>query len=773
MNRHLVLKSINDALTKGGKELTLNLRPKEGTVAAVGRQAELMLLDLEVIESEEMMNEIIAKLPNLEHLSISGGQIKVLLPKITELTRLQSLAIRSSHLEEVPDEIFKLAALRHLDLSNNQLNEVPDEVFKLTALQHLDLSNNQLREVPYEIVNLTELKHLNLQGNPLPLPPEILRLKDRPEEILNAIAQLATGAKRHLNEAKMILVGEGAVGKTSLVKRLLKEPYDPDERKTEGLEIRAWKVAHCGEEIKLNLWDFGGQEIYHATHQFFLTKRSLYLLVIDARQDEYRNRIEYWLRLIRSLAADSPAIVVINKCEQYKLDMDRRGLKSKYHIAAFVETSCETGKGIDRLKKSICEVVGKLEHVHDLLPDTWFRVKSALEGMKRDFITYDEYESLCEKENVSDELSKKTLISYMHDLGVVLNFQDDDRLRDTNVLNPKWVTEGVYHLLTDYKVAQDKGHLSLKQMEKLLDPEKFPRNRHRFILEMMEKFELCFEFPDNREHYLIPGHLQKEGPDLNWNYDDCLAFEYHYKILPGSIISRFIVRMNEYISRKTYWLTGVVLTHEYNKALVKAELEDGKVFIYVTGKKQTRRAFLTVIRSHFDTIHKSIAKIEAKEKVPIPGYPGVIADYQHLLNLENAGLKHWIPEGMTKSISVESVLDGIETKGERTERTDTTLVGETPASKEIIRQMSGSWRSGMFYVMAFVVLLAAIVVAAILVSKYVSLQAGIILSLILIATLLAVGVVGAFQLRNDDKFSDDNFLKLMIEAFKRLPLLKG
>src|ERR1043165_344880 len=216
MNRHLVLKSINDALTKGGRELTLNLRPKEGTVAAVGRQAELMLIELEVIESEEMMNEIIAKLPNLEHLSISGGQIKVLLPKITELTRLQSLAIRSSHLEEVPDEVFKL-----------------------TALQHLDLSNNQLREVPYEIVNLTELKHLNLQGNPLPLPPEILRLKDRPEEILNAIAQLATGAKRHLNEAKMILVGEGAVGKTSLVKRLLKEPYDPDERKTEGLEIRA------------------------------------------------------------------------------------------------------------------------------------------------------------------------------------------------------------------------------------------------------------------------------------------------------------------------------------------------------------------------------------------------------------------------------------------------------------------------------------------------------------------------------------------------------
>jgi GTPase SAR1 family protein len=76
----------------------------------------------------------------------------------------------------------------------------------------------------------------------------------------------------------VLLLGQGAVGKTSLVKRLTTNTFDPNEAKTEGIDIHRWQVNVDKEEIYLNIWDFGGQEIMHATHQFFLTKRSLYLL---------------------------------------------------------------------------------------------------------------------------------------------------------------------------------------------------------------------------------------------------------------------------------------------------------------------------------------------------------------------------------------------------------------------------------------------------------------------------------------------------------------
>jgi internalin A len=74
-------------------------------------------------------------------------------------------------------------------------------------------------------------------------------------------------------------VGQGSVGKTSLVNQLIDGTFNPNESQTDGLTVREWGVHVNAKDVRLNVWDFGGQEIYHATHQFFLTKRSLYLLV--------------------------------------------------------------------------------------------------------------------------------------------------------------------------------------------------------------------------------------------------------------------------------------------------------------------------------------------------------------------------------------------------------------------------------------------------------------------------------------------------------------
>ena len=71
-----------------------------------------------------------------------------------------------------------------------------------------------------------------------------------------------------MNETKVLLVGQGGVGKTSLIKQLVGEGFDPHESKTEGIDIKQWKVTAEDQDIRLNVWDFGGEEIMHATHQF-------------------------------------------------------------------------------------------------------------------------------------------------------------------------------------------------------------------------------------------------------------------------------------------------------------------------------------------------------------------------------------------------------------------------------------------------------------------------------------------------------------------------
>ena len=129
-------------------------------------------------------------------------------------------------------------------------------------------------------------------------------------------------AKRPLNEGKLILVGRGEVGKTSLVRRLVDNNFRGDESKTQGINITAWPLRSDFDTFRLNIWDFGGQEIMHATHQFFLTERSIYLLVLNGREGGEDLDAEYWLKHIESFGGDSPVLVVQNKIAQHPFELN-------------------------------------------------------------------------------------------------------------------------------------------------------------------------------------------------------------------------------------------------------------------------------------------------------------------------------------------------------------------------------------------------------------------------------------------------------------------
>ena len=195
-----------------------------------------------------------------------------------------------------------------------------------------------------------------------------------------------------LNEAKLILVGRGGVGKTSLVNRLVHNSFEKDEKKTEGIQITEWSLRLGGrEDVRLRIWDFGGQEIYHATHQFFLTQRSLYLLVLNGREGVEDLDAEYWLKLVESFGGESPVVVVLNKIKAHAFEVNRRALQQKYPaIRAFVKTDCEDGTGIAELHETVERETDRLEHLRDAFPASWFEIKDRLAGMRKNYLSFDE-----------------------------------------------------------------------------------------------------------------------------------------------------------------------------------------------------------------------------------------------------------------------------------------------------------------------------------------------------------------------------------------------
>lgn len=257
-------------------------------------------------------------LTNLETLSIAQNGIYALPETINCLQRLESLSAGSNRIRTLPESLCELENLELLALDHNPLESLPLSMGRLSKLKFLYLGTESeifyyerdqqawtiafgekseagvLSTLPESMLGLRALRELYLHGHArLGLPPELLgpsfdevnrglgrRGLANPAHILQYY--FSRIQSRPLNEAKMILVGRGGAGKTSLVNRLVHGRFDRGEAKTDGISITPWRVRLGKDEVRLNIWDFGGQEIMHATHQFFLTKRSLYVLVLNA-----------------------------------------------------------------------------------------------------------------------------------------------------------------------------------------------------------------------------------------------------------------------------------------------------------------------------------------------------------------------------------------------------------------------------------------------------------------------------------------------------------
>lgn len=661
--------SLLQGLILSGNQLT-QLPP------AIGQLTQLQWLYLNGNRLTQLPPEI-GQLTHLQRLDLSNNQLTELSPKLGQLTQLQQLNLSDNQLIDLSPAIGQLTLLQLLNLDHNQLTKIPTDIGQLTQLQVLNLRDNHLTHLPLELGQVTKFMEANinqlpaedrynwaglrLQDNPLriAIPPEILEKTYRPTEIINYYFNALTA--KPLHEAKMLVVGQSGVGKTSLVNRLLYHTYHHYELQTEGIAITRWSVTTPNQEtIHLNVWDFGGQTTMPATHQFFLTKRSLYVLVLDAQQGPLENRVEYWLKLIHNVGGDSPILVVINKNEELQLAFNRKGLSSKYpSIKAFFDISCKENQGLDLLNHQIAEWVDKLEHVHDPFPAAWFKIKDQLGNLPQDYLRYDDYVQLCQQEHLMDTTSQRTLLGFLHDLGIVLNFRENrwhSPLNETYILKPEWVMQGIYKIMNSKELLPNKGVLAVSQLNDLLDDHRYPSSKQHLIVEIMEQFELCFPL-EERQRFLIPESLPKEPPDFHWDTQNSLAFQYHYDVLPSSIISRFMVRLHRLIHHQTYWHTGVVLTMDDNQATVTADLEDKKIFIGVTGNDNGKRALLAIIRSHFDYIHQSISKIRVTEQVP---YKNTVIPYQNLLKFMEKGIyTPYLPE-LDEEVDVITLLGGID-----------------------------------------------------------------------------------------------------------------
>ena len=660
------LRSLSDGIMQLKKLQRLDLGDNQLSAlsAAIVQLTELLHLSLSG-NRLSTLPESVTKLSSLQRLNLSNTQLESLPSSLALLTKLQRLYLGDNQLKMLPNEIMQLTCLQILDLYNNQLSTLPKQIVSLTSLQRLYLGYNQLRTLPESITCLVHLERLYLQYNQLSSLPSVLTqltnlqnldlrgnpLLDPPIEVasqgISAIrayfaerSQIPTDIG--LYESKLLLVGEGRVGKTSLSKALRIPDYQlEDEQSTEGIDIQTWTIpkAETGleQDFRLNVWDFGGQEIYHATHQFFLTRRSLYLLVTESRREDKHDDFYYWFNIIRLLGDNAPVVVVLNKCDQPTKELPIEEYRKTFgNIVHYDKVSCATGHEhrIEGLKQAIRRILTDktlMPHVGDRLPAIWLRIRedlATLRGQALDYIPYQQFLDLCAQHQMVEPERINLVAGYFHDLGIFLHFRDDWDLHDTVILNHEWVTVGVYKVLDNETVKAQQGRFTDADLLSIWAAATY-RDKRRELLALMKntKFELCYELPPlggQRQGYIAPQLLPVDEIAYEWRTDkDNLRFEYRYDFMPKGILSRFIVKRHREIVQATdpqgkpkqvHWRYGVLLEWENTRALVRERYFERKITIVLEGDNKI--GFLAIIRRTIEEIHGDFHNLAVHEMVP-------------------------------------------------------------------------------------------------------------------------------------------------------------
>ncbi|EAY31515.1 leucine-rich repeat protein [Microscilla marina] len=619
------------------------------------------LTELDLSENNISKIENFEDLPALETLDLSYNKI-TRLENLTALPNLREVNIYQNQITEIATDAVT-RQLQELDLEQNQISTI-EILVNFTGLSQVDVGNNQIKWFPIELLDLPCLTSLRLKNNPWQnIPVAITEGYHALQNIRRYWQDLEQG-KSLIYQAKLLLVGNGRVGKTSLVRRWLDNAFDPDQSSTHAIQLRQHILPQVAqdealEHVQLNVWDFGGQDIYHTTHRLFMQTQAVFLLAWDAatqatpEQTEklgdgseviYKNYpLLYWLDYAYILGKQSPVLVVQTKCDRDGVQAPPQltdDLKTHYQVQQCLAVDAAVDdaakNGFKELNIALQNVLAQgIQRTCTDLPESWWHTQQALEKLQKEgkqMLSIVGFESLCAEHQVP-KASYKVLQSYFHNSGVF--FYRPGLFNDQIILNQQWAIDAVYTLFDRTGMfMQHRGNGFFTGADLGLVWQDKPKAEQELLLSFMEACELCIDLnrPRNKKapryiaplfkrEYLAPQLLPNTTPAEQGALFPAGAtgvyLKFCHPVLHAAVMHRFILRTHHFASRDNIQQQAILLEVAGTQALVEAFPDKNELTIRLNKENST---LLSQIRNELSEIQEGISGIGEWASIDGQGY---------------------------------------------------------------------------------------------------------------------------------------------------------
>lgn len=400
-----------------------------------------------------------------------------------------------------------------------------------------------------------------------------------------------------VNERKVIFLGRRESGKTTMIHHLLrgteKVASYPDREYPKGISQYTRDYPTDKGRTRIHFWDFGSDVSFRRLHPIFMTGRTVYVVMINAREGSEQRTASEWLKDIQHYAPGCPVLVVLNSVEQsLNTGVDQTALRNICPTLKDVPVVRGEDEVEQKVLRPLQEIIAEFPLWDGSIPEAWESVIRELRGRAEDKLPMSEYVRVCDDLGITQE-DQIELLELCRDLGVCI-WHGDGALRNHIILRQEWLTNALNAILEESDDKHGNGVMMCDTLRGILEQSKVGRilecasyswDESNLVMSVMRRFGMLYDHI--AERVFLPG-LCRSGmpPEAVNDTADQRVLEVVVGDLerPESVFYGLMTQMASDIPNGSVWDGGFRFLEDAKKRSAVILLEEKGLRIYVRSR---------------------------------------------------------------------------------------------------------------------------------------------------------------------------------------------